>query len=95
MKGKGTREALGVVQKEEEKSGVVVPGPRPRSYSLADDARDRCKALEKAIREQLDIAPHHKVLRGQLQVIEVLKGKKEMGDLFPSYVEELRRGHGR
>jgi ParB/RepB/Spo0J family partition protein len=89
--GKGTKESLSVVKAEEEKSS---PEPSATSYFLAKDAEDRCRELEKLIHEQLDLAPRHKVLRGQLEVIQVLRGKRNLEDIFPDYIMELRSNHG-
>lgn len=90
--GKKTKESLRLVQEEESKKQ-----PRPkveRNYNLPEDVVDRCRELEKLIHQQLDLAPRHKVLKGQLDVIRVLKGKKTLEDIFPDYVMELRRTHG-
>ena len=94
VEGKGTREALDAVREEEEKAGIVLRGPKPRGYKLADDVVDRCQELEELIRDQLDMAPRHKTLRAQLMVIEVLKGKRSVDDIYPDFVRALRRGHG-
>lgn len=94
VEGKGTKEAIARVRREEENAGLVLRGPKPKGYKLADDAVDRCQELERLIREQLDLAPRHKVLRAQLRVIEVLKGKVEASDIFPDFVKELRRVNG-
>ena len=91
--GKGTKESLNVVKAEEEKENDR-PAPSPISYFLTTDVEDRCKTLEKLIHEQLDLAPRHKVLRGQLEVIQVLRGKRNLEDIFPDYIMELRSNHG-
>lgn len=91
--GKGTKESLSVVKAEEEKENDR-PEPSAISYFLATDVEDRCKTLEKLIHEQLDLAPRHKVLRGQLEVIQVLRGKRNLEDIFPDYIMELRSNHG-
>lgn len=95
VKGKGTRDAIATVRKEEREKGVVLPGPKPRPYPLAENVEERCKELEKLLRAQLDLSPRHKVLLGQMRMIEVLKGKKSPEDIFPDFVlETLRSGHG-
>lgn len=94
--GKKTKESLQLVQEEElkEKSKGKDRSKVEHNYHLPEDVVDRFRELEKLIHQQLDLAPRHKVLKGQLDVIRVLKGKKTLEDIFPDYVMELRRSHG-
>lgn len=94
VSGKGTRRAIDDVRKEEKEAGIVLRGPKPREYQLAEDAVTRCQELEELIRDQLDMAPRHKTLRAQLMIIDVLKGKCSVEDIYPDFVKELRRSHG-
>ena len=88
--GKKEDEAMEELRKVEKKIGIKKPGPTPREvpptvqtkYKLADDAPVRAEALEKIIRKKLRHAPSHKVLTGQLMVLEVLKGKMNVTDLY-------------
>ncbi|NNL46952.1 MAG: ParB N-terminal domain-containing protein [Acidimicrobiia bacterium] len=92
--GKGVREALGDVREEEKEDGMVLRGPKPRAYRLAEDVVDRCQELEEIIRDQLDMAPRHKTLRAQLMIIDVLKGNSTVNEIYPDFIGELRRSNG-
>ena len=88
--GKTEGEAMAELRKVEKKIGIKKPGPTPKAvpppaqtkYKLADDAAARAEALEKIFRKKLRHAPSHKVLTGQLMVIEILKGKMNVTDLY-------------
>lgn len=94
VKGKPLSTGLSEVRKAEKRVGVKRPGrkaedtPVTRStkvgvgYRIADDAAQRCKVMEESIRKKLRHAPSHKILNGQLMVIEVFKGNLNPQDVF-------------
>jgi ParB/RepB/Spo0J family partition protein len=94
MAGKPLEDQIEEVRKTEKRLGVTRPGrkkdpakpkARPKTssrYVLADDAEERCKAIDKALQKKLRFAPSHKVHTGQMMVVQCLRGKCNVSDIF-------------
>jgi len=87
--GKTEKKAMEEVRKVEKKIGIKKPGPEPKAasapkgkYQLAPDAAARCEMMERVIRKKLSYSPTHRVLNGQLMVLEVIKGKIGVADVY-------------
>jgi ParB/RepB/Spo0J family partition protein len=95
VKGKTEKAGLDEIRKVEKRVGIKQPGRKPQAtssakpkrisgteYKVADDMLERCEQMEHIIRKKLRYSKTHKVLNGQLLIIEVLKGKMAVTDLF-------------
>jgi ParB/RepB/Spo0J family partition protein len=92
VKGKKEKEAIQELRKVEKRIGIRKTGPKPKQtavpkkstnrYKLAEDAAERCEKMETLIRKKLRHSPTHRVLSGQLLIIEVLKGKMNVTDVY-------------
>lgn len=94
VKGKAKGEGLKEVRKAEKRIGITKPGPSAKAlrdsvpkvgkskFKFADDATERAAAMEKKLREKLRYSKDHRVLNGQMMVLEVLRGKMAVTDLF-------------
>lgn len=90
LKGKSQQEAIRTVRQAENKAGLGKSRPGPKAKPtvgkvkqvLCADANERVISLEKAVRNKLRLSPTHRVLNGQLLILECLKGKMQPTDLF-------------
>jgi ParB/RepB/Spo0J family partition protein len=83
IKGKNAREGVKIVRQVEKAAGIKRRGRKARDYPWSHNAKGLAEMLEKAAKKLIRSggsggrrASHH------LEVIEVLKGKKEPGDLY-------------
>jgi len=81
------------VSLQQPKSKPLGRGPEPLTgrseppkYRLVADYKERCQQLENAIKLRLENNKNNKILQAQLRIIDVLRGKMQVKDLFPSYV---------
>lgn len=92
LKGKSREEGLKKVREVEKKIGVTKPGKKAEpkkiqssvsSYSIAPDAADRCRMLEKIIRNKLKlVGGQHRALNAQLLIVECIKGNGTPQEIF-------------
>lgn len=97
IKGKARKEASEKVAEFEEKAGVTSRGPRilvparremqdppkPKCrFELVPNANELCESMEKRIRNRLSHNAADRESSAQLQVLEVLKGKATIADVF-------------
>jgi len=94
VKGKPQKEAMLEVRKVEKRIGIKKPGPDAKApltsvpklgvsgYKVAEDVAERCEKIEKILKKKLRYSREHRVLNGQMMVIEVIKGKMDVTDLF-------------
>lgn len=90
IKGKNAREGVKVVRAKEKEAGITRRGRKARDYPWARDAKDRCELLEKAAKALLKEGVNRKA-QAHLEVIEVLKGKVEPGELYVSIMEAQQK----
>lgn len=92
IKGKNAREGVAVVRKAEKEAGITRRGRKAKDYPWAKNAKGLAEMLEKAAKSVIRNgeagnrrAEHH------LEVIEVLKGKTEPGELYVTILEAQER----
>lgn len=89
--GKSQAAGLEVVKEIKQNLGLSprsAPTPKKnglasrKPFTLPSDAVERVQSMEKAIRKKLKFSPTHKVLNGQLMVLQCIKGDMSPADLF-------------
>jgi ParB family chromosome partitioning protein len=94
MKGKNVKEGLKVVRREEKKLGAKKRGRKAVDYELAPNVKKTCMLLESAVRAKLKKEPSNQRGKAHLEVINVLKGKLEITELYPNMITEIKEGKG-
>jgi ParB family chromosome partitioning protein len=82
LKGKTAKEGLEEVRKVEEKLGVTQRGPKAAKFKLVPNIERVVKDLEDAVIHFIKQDPKNKVLKGQYDLIQVLKGEREWQEIF-------------
>lgn len=93
LEGKTTEESLALIRAEEKVLGIIPKGTRPRKHSTRKGARkevalkastvlDRLRRAERNLKGLLKEKPNSLILRGQLHLCGVLKGKETLSSLL-------------
>jgi hypothetical protein len=84
MKGKTTEEALEEVRKVEEKLGITTRGRQAKKSKLKLNLKELLVAVERRLKSALRHTPNSRTIQAQLDIIEVLKGEKDIAEALPS-----------
>lgn len=91
LKGKNAKEGVAAVREAEKEEGISRRGRKARDYPWAKNAKGLAEMIEKAAKKLVKAGgPGYRRSEHHLEVIEVLKGKKEIGDLYVSVLEDNR-----
>lgn len=86
LKNKTVKEGLEEIRKVETSMGIHPPtATKKEAYKVADDFKKRCQELETVLRFEIGRSPKNKTLLSQMDIIKVLKGEKEVLEVFPTY----------
>ena len=92
LKGKSAREGVEIVRKAEKEEGITRRGRKASDYPWSKNAKGLAEMLEKAAKSIIRKdeagkrrAEHH------LEIISVLKGKTEPGELYVSIMESQKK----
>lgn len=85
MKGKNTEEALEEVRKVEEKLGIKTRGRKAKKGAKPKlNLKEMLVVVERRLKAALRHSPNSRTVRAQLDIIQVLKGEKDITEALPS-----------
>jgi ParB/RepB/Spo0J family partition protein len=81
LKGKNARDGVKLVRQVEKEAGITRRGRKAKDYPWARDAKGRAEILEKAAKQILKGGVNRRA-EAHMEIIQCLKGKTEVGDLY-------------